>query len=198
MKKSSARRPSPALIVSFVALFVALGGSAYAVSSTLPDNSVGTPQLRNGAVTTVKIANRAVTGAKLDLEGVTVPNAHNATNLTGAGWGLVDAGGASPVLSDKHDATVTSMGAGTGQWCITVSGASSETTPIVLTSELGNDSTFINPNIGETAGVEWDQSGADFTCPKGEYAVVTFLVTKGTSTGFHTVHQDASFSFFVP
>lgn len=47
-------KPSPALVISIVALFVALGGTAYAATS-LPRNSVGTAQLRKGAVTKTKI-----------------------------------------------------------------------------------------------------------------------------------------------
>lgn len=57
-------RPSPALIVALIALFVALGGTGYAVSQ-LPRNSVGTKQLRNRAVTTKKIRDGAITGAKI-------------------------------------------------------------------------------------------------------------------------------------
>ena len=45
-------------VVSVIALFVALGGSAYAV--TLPRNSVGTAQLRRHAVTRSKIRDGAV------------------------------------------------------------------------------------------------------------------------------------------
>ena len=43
------RRPSPALVVACLALAVALGGTGYA-AMVLPANSVGTKQLRNGAV----------------------------------------------------------------------------------------------------------------------------------------------------
>jgi hypothetical protein len=49
--------------VGYVALFVALGGTAYAAS--LPPNSVGPPQLQKGAVTTPKIKRDAVTGDKV-------------------------------------------------------------------------------------------------------------------------------------
>ena len=55
-------RPSPALVVSLIALFVALGGTSYAAFS-LPKNSVGTAQLKTGAVT----------GSKLKA-GLTVPD----------------------------------------------------------------------------------------------------------------------------
>lgn len=74
------RLPSPALIISVVALFVALGGTSYALSS-LPANSVGSKQLKKNAVTTKKIKNHAVTAAKINPTGLTVPRATNADQL---------------------------------------------------------------------------------------------------------------------
>jgi hypothetical protein len=47
-------RPSPAMVVALLALFVALGGGAYAAIS-LPKNSVGTKQLKKNAVTSGKV-----------------------------------------------------------------------------------------------------------------------------------------------
>ena len=51
------RRPSPSLVVACLALAIALSGSAVAASVALAPNSVGTPQLRNNAVTTAKVRN---------------------------------------------------------------------------------------------------------------------------------------------
>ena len=49
------RSVSPALVISTIALVVALGGTSYAVSQ-LPANSVGTKQLRNRVVTPQKLS----------------------------------------------------------------------------------------------------------------------------------------------
>jgi hypothetical protein len=87
MLSSFRRRLSYANVMASVAVFLALGGTAYAALK-LPANSVGEKQLENGAVTTNKlhadavgtenIKNGAVTGPKMNFAGVTVPNAHSA------------------------------------------------------------------------------------------------------------------------
>jgi hypothetical protein len=51
--------------VGYIALVIALGGTSYA-AIVVPAGSVGTRQLRNGAVTRSKLARRAVTAASLD------------------------------------------------------------------------------------------------------------------------------------
>jgi hypothetical protein len=62
--KRRLRTPSPAFVVSLIALFVALGGTTYA-ATRLPANSVGTLQLKNGAVTNKKVAKKLIVyGAK--------------------------------------------------------------------------------------------------------------------------------------
>jgi len=48
------RRPSPALVVASLALAVSLGGAGYAAVK-LPAGSVGAKQLKNSAVTSVKV-----------------------------------------------------------------------------------------------------------------------------------------------
>lgn len=60
------RRPlaGPALVVSIVALIVALGGIGY-TASKLPRNSVGRAQLRDAAVSEKELARAAVTSAKV-------------------------------------------------------------------------------------------------------------------------------------
>ncbi len=53
------RRPSPAMVVAIVALFMATGGASYAAVA-LPASSVGSTQLKTFAVTNPKLATGAV------------------------------------------------------------------------------------------------------------------------------------------
>src|SRR3954471_24319670 len=80
--------------IAYVALFVALSGTAFAASQ-LPKNSVGSKQLRKNAVTAAKIKKNAVNGAKVKDDSLTgsdikestlgtVPRATNADNAVNA------------------------------------------------------------------------------------------------------------------
>ena len=83
------KTPSPAMVVAMVALFIALGGAGYAAVS-IPRNSVGTNQLRNFAVTPVKIQNNAIKTNKLRDNAVTTPKiAPNAVTSLKIGDGAV-------------------------------------------------------------------------------------------------------------
>lgn len=59
LKSLMHRRPSAAIVISSVALFMSLGGVGYAAIS-IPKNSVGTSQLKNNAVSYKKIQPGAV------------------------------------------------------------------------------------------------------------------------------------------
>jgi hypothetical protein len=77
--------------VAYAALFIALGGTAFAASSALPKNSVGAAQLKNRAVTGAKVALHTLTGAnvaKATLTGVNIKSStlgtvRNAAHLGG-------------------------------------------------------------------------------------------------------------------
>jgi hypothetical protein len=116
--------------VGYLALFVALCGTAYAVS--LPPNSVGTKELKNGSVTAKKIAKDAVTSSRVKdgtlqakdfAPGVLLKGATGATGPAGpAGgadteilWAVVKAGDGvkAPVLARGHHAlSVNRLGKG--------------------------------------------------------------------------------------
>src|SRR4051794_22558658 len=53
------QRPSPAMVVALVALFVAMGGVGYAAFK-LPKNSVGSKQIKKNAVNSSKVANNSL------------------------------------------------------------------------------------------------------------------------------------------
>jgi hypothetical protein len=113
MSRFRLKAPSPALVIATAALFVALGGSSYAVfkvgTKNIKNGSVTTAKLHNGAVTNKKIANGAVTRNKINTTGLTVPNALHANNASAAGSSTFanTAGSAQPVAF----AQVTSAGA---------------------------------------------------------------------------------------
>jgi hypothetical protein len=89
MSRYRLKAPSPAFVVATAALFVALGGTSYAVfkvgTKNLRNGAVTTAKLHNGAVTNKKIANGAVTKNKINTTGLTVPRAVHATNASRAG-----------------------------------------------------------------------------------------------------------------
>jgi hypothetical protein len=64
MARFRAQAQSPALWIALVALFVALGGTGYAALN-IANNSIGTKQLKRGAVKNPDLAANSVTGAKV-------------------------------------------------------------------------------------------------------------------------------------
>jgi hypothetical protein len=97
MRRLYRHRPSPAMVVSVLALIVALGGTSYAALK-LPKNSVGTKQLKKSAVTNSKIKNNSVTGAKVKSGSLTSSDVkdHSLTGLDLAS-GSIPAGPQGPV-----------------------------------------------------------------------------------------------------
>ena len=78
------RLPSPAMIVACIALIVALGGTSYA-AIRLPAASVGTKQLKKGAVTGVKVRKNTLTGTQVRESTLSkVPSALNADSADSA------------------------------------------------------------------------------------------------------------------
>ncbi len=69
MRRITRRRPSPALVVATIALFLAAGGTSYAL--TLPVNSVGSAQLKAGRVLNSKLHPGAVSNSKMGRGAVT-------------------------------------------------------------------------------------------------------------------------------
>jgi hypothetical protein len=92
------RKPSAALIVASIALFVALGGTSYAVTQ-LPKNSVGTKQIKKSAVTSVKIKDGTVAAGDL------APTLLSSLGLSSTG--ATGAAGANGSKGEKGDTGAT-------------------------------------------------------------------------------------------
>jgi hypothetical protein len=147
------RPPSAALVVSVVALIVALGGTAYA-SWSVSKNSVGTKQLRNGAVTTEKIKNKAVTAAKINTKGLVVPNAGSAISA-GSAANAINAANATNAISALNATNATTAATATALASVSYRVGPSVNSPKCAKSYP--DGTTANPCPTTTEGTE--------TCP---------------------------------
>lgn len=83
--------------VAYLALFIALGGTGYA-ATRLPKNSVGTAQLKNGAVTAAKVKSHSLIGA--DFKAGQLPA--GATGPAGAQGPKGEAGAPGAALGYAH------------------------------------------------------------------------------------------------
>ena len=136
--------------VAYLALFVALGGTSYAAFN-LPKNSVGTPQLRTGAVTPAKI-NHGLIGGYV-----------RAWAITNNGCQLVASSGGARIANDQP--CTSTGGALRISWrgtfprsphaCVALgipSSALGNTEPVVEADYEGNGSVLVpnavNPNGG--------------------------------------------------
>jgi hypothetical protein len=81
-KRILRRTPSPAMVVACLALTVALSGAGYA-AIVLPANSVGTKQLKRGAVAASDVRAGAITRRKVRADAITSAKVLN-NALTGA------------------------------------------------------------------------------------------------------------------
>lgn len=164
--KLQGKRPSPALVIALAALFIALGGTAWAThkigSREIKAGAVTSAKLKNGAVTTSKIAPGAVTGAQVDESTLSrVPNAaaaehagradsaatadHATSADTAASAANFDRFASAPIAKAGIGQKVTIMQRGpftfTGH-CVNGGGGAAEAFVTATTSESG--STFSN------------------------------------------------------
>jgi hypothetical protein len=70
------RRITPSLVISILALVIAIGGVSYAAIK-IPKNSVGAKQLKRASVSTAKLKGGAVTAAKLKRNAVATGKLRN-------------------------------------------------------------------------------------------------------------------------
>jgi hypothetical protein len=202
------RRPSPAMVVALVALFVALSGTSYAMSQ-LAKNSVGTPQLKNNAVTTAKVKNGTLLSTDFksgQLQpgppgpvGPAGPKGDTgATGATGSGAALdfsADLGDApktttSTTLSTVGSTTLTVPAGATATVVATFSaeslcrnGAATNTWCVV---RLFIDGTEMNPEDG--TNFAFDSPAASTALASLDYEAHSITrIRKGIGAGSHTI-----------
>lgn len=90
-------RPSPAMVIALIALFVSLGGVGYAATK------IGTSQIRDGAVTAAKLHGNAVTRKKIAAHAIGTVKLDN-----GAVTGAKLASGS--VSASKVDSSIVTAG----------------------------------------------------------------------------------------
>jgi hypothetical protein len=188
-------RPSPALVVAFVALFAAMGGIGYA-SAKLKPNSVKAKNIKSGAVTTDKLANGAVTTPKLAPNAVApyATNAVNADKLGGVAPGHCQLGwlkasmvvDTSTLTPDHPDAVVPGFDCASsaadaiqihrddvGRYTVTVTGLDSGT---AVSSSAGANAVTAASKIDEQGGLTarvWNNSDAAFVDGK-TFSLIAF------------------------
>jgi hypothetical protein len=96
-------------VIASIALFIALGGAA--VAAGLPKNSVGSRQLKRGAVTAAKIHKGAVTSGKLGAKSVVAgklgPNAVTPGNIVNGGITTAKIGAGAVIASSIKNGVIT-------------------------------------------------------------------------------------------
>jgi hypothetical protein len=193
-------RPTPALVVAFVALFAAMGGIGYATAKLKP-NSVKAKNIRAGAVTSEKLANGAVTTSKLSPDAV-APNATNADKLGGVapghcqlGWlkasAVIDT---APLTDANPDMDVSGFDCASraddaihihrdavGRYTVTIAGLDSGTVMSGIAGGVPNPNAISAASAleqGQTAVKSWDNGvdPATGVAPFKDGRVITLLV----------------------
>jgi hypothetical protein len=216
------KRLTFANVVSVLALFVALGGSAWAISS----NSIGSPQIKPGGVKNSDIADNAVTSRKVadhsllgkDFDAGQLPQGppgergpQGPQGLQGApgtarAYGFVSEEGQ---LSRSKNASVTNPTQGVT--CISVPGISSTDTPIIVSlgdhGDITDGSFTVNLTNSTALGygaemsfVYWNQFN-DGGCPAGTWEVETLGGGPYAAEDifyFEMSRKNEPFSFVVP
>lgn len=177
--KTHSRRPSPALVISCVALFLALTGSALAIGK----NTVRSAQIVNGTVRTVDLRDNAVAAGKV------APNAIDTTEIAENGVESADVAPESLTAADLGAASVGSsevadQSLGSDDLGPNSVGSTEIQTGAIRSSELGaiiqvSNNTTIKGGANASVSV---------ACPAG-----TTVISGGARSGFYQVHLASSY-----
>jgi hypothetical protein len=157
------RPPSPAMVVACLALAISLSGAAYAVSTALPRNSVGTVQLKNNAVNSAKVRNASLRAVDFAAGQIPVGPQGPAGPPGASGLQLISGSGASNSSSPKSQQQDCPAGKRV------VGGGG------VITGSATN--TFLSTSRPTDAGTGWIATGRESSGGNaGSWAVQTWVV----------------------
>ena len=184
-------RPSPALILSCVALFVALSGSALAVG--LAKNSVRSAQIVDGTVRTVDVKDAAVTGTKIAPNAVgpdqIAENAVSSAKVAPDSLSAQDLAPSSVTSSEVADQSLSAddlgpNSVGSSEVQDNAVGSTELQAGAVRASELG-PIIQVQSDVTIKAG---QNASADVGCPAG-----TTVISGGSRAGFYQVGTAGSY-----
>jgi hypothetical protein len=182
-------RPSPALAISCVALFMAFAGTALAVpklairSAQIVDGTVRTADLRFDAVKSQKIADGTITATDLGPDSVEsdeiAENAVASSEVAQDSLTTSDLGAASVASSEVADQSLNSNDLGPGSV-----GSSELQSDSVRADQLAPIAQVSNSTAIKGGG----NASVSATCPAG-----TTVISGGASSGFYQVHLASSY-----
>jgi hypothetical protein len=160
MTKKSTFRPSPALVISCIALFIALTGSALAVG--VGKNSVRSPQIVDGTIRTTDLRENSVAAGKVAPDAIDTTeiaeNGVESSDVAPETLTVADLGPASVTSSEVADQSLTANDLGPDSV-----GSSELQAGAVRASELGTIIQVSN-STGIAAGAS---NGVSVQCPAG-------------------------------
>jgi hypothetical protein len=179
--KTRTFRPSPALVISCIALFAALTGSAFAVG--VGKNTVRSPQIVDGTVRTIDLRDNSVSAGKVAPDAIdTTEIAENGVDSSDVAPETLtanDLGPASVASSEVADQSLTANDLGPDSV-----GSSELQTGSVRSSELG----AIIQVSNETTIKGGANASTSVQCPAG-----TTVISGGARSGFYQVHLASSY-----
>jgi hypothetical protein len=200
-RKTRSFRPSPALVISCLALFMALAGTAFAAgvaknsvrSAQIVDATVRTVDLRDNAVNSAKVADESLTATDLGTDSVgpseIAENAVSSPEVAPDSLTAGDLGAASVTSSEVADQSLGSNdlgpdSVGSSEIAASSVGASELQSDSVHAAELAGIVTVSN----STAIKGGDNASVDVACPAG-----TVLISGGARGGFYQVAVSGSY-----
>ena len=197
-------------VVASIALFVSLGGGAYAALK-LPKNSVGAKQIKPDAVRSSEVKNGSLQatdfasgqlpagaqGPKGDTgsPGTNGTNGTNGLNGTARAYGHVAPDGG---LTASKGVSGVDHVASTGTYCVHATGVDNTTTGIVITPELEQGATFFANNGDDDRTIaEWRGDAGDCNGPD-VFQVQTGRQSFNGGMLLGNIADDEGFFFAVP